>query len=226
MELSVLVGGVDALSMPEAALLTFDGLLVGGEVGLGTVPALASAHKSVLERDQVSRGQLRNWQAGQTYIVALVASTSNVALSTADLRAGVLGSAAPLLLQGVGDIVGIDVAAGLDAGGQDGAAVLGANETRKGSRSGDEEGGVLHCGYVVKAQEYQCLGGVSRKSWGAKADGQLILGRIRQARKQEKAASKTATGFALGCEGEAGKGGRMKAEEREKKKKRLTEGDD
>lgn len=121
-----LVGLVDATTVPEAAHLTWDGLLVIGHGRDGAVPALASERESIL--------------------VALVASRSNFTLSSADLRAGVLLGLAPLGLCAVRHQVGVDGAAGLNGGREtrDGA-VLGSNKAGEG-RSGKDQSRVQHLG--------------------------------------------------------------------------------
>lgn len=84
---------------------------------------------------------MKQRKSNQTYRVALVASACNLALSTADFRAGILGSLAPLLPHVLGDAVHVDVAAGADAGGQAwGGSVLSGSEAGEGSRGGEESG--------------------------------------------------------------------------------------
>jgi len=97
---------------------------------------------------------------GASYLIARVATAGNLALSTADLRASVLGSIAPSRPRVGGDSVGGDSAARPDASGQVGGIVRALSGDEAGeSRSGDEKGGVQH---RVWRWKYQCLRGRRR----------------------------------------------------------------
>lgn len=82
-----------------------------------------------------------------TYSVALVASGGDLALSTADLGAGVLLSITPGGLLVGGDAVGVDGAALRDAAGEGeaGGAVAGLGSD-KGGGKGRKKSRVQHCG--------------------------------------------------------------------------------
>lgn len=82
-----------------------------------------------------------------SYIIAHIATTCDLALSAADLWARVLGSGAPRGPEGVGHLASIDVAARRDGWGQvrvEGLVLSGGEAGE--SRSGDEKSGVEHRG--------------------------------------------------------------------------------
>ena len=149
-------GGVDAGVVPVAAHLTRNRLLEFVHGGLGTIAALACVLESFLPR---TISEVIAEKSGSPYRVALVATASDLALSTADLRAGVGGCLAPLLLEFRGDPVGVNVAARADGGGQVevGSSVLGGDKTGEG-RSGGEKRGVEHRGWVDAGSINVCAG--------------------------------------------------------------------
>ena len=88
-----------------------------------------------------------------THRIAGQSTGGNLALSSAHLRASIRLSLAPVVLQVLGDLVGINSAAGANAGGQAGSVVLRTRKAGEG-RGGNEKRCVEHGEWRGK---YQCL---------------------------------------------------------------------